>query len=753
MQDKLAQVALRTSLLYGLIAGLYILLSDRLLVSIVSDPAAIGRLATYKGVVFVIVTALLLYTALRTQLHRWEKEAVGRIAAEEALRQNEARYRLLAENTGDVIWLYDVKANRFTYVSPSVYRLRGFTPEEIVGKTMEEVLAPASVPFVRVRLPECIAALEAGDESARLQTREVDQPHKDGSMVSTEVVTTLLQDGEGRVTQILGVSRDITERKRAEQAIHEKSERLDLALNAAKAGFWEWDLRTNENIWSDELWPLYGLTPHLCKPSYELWLQSIHPDDRPLAGSTVRDASLRGDELNVEWRVNHPGGPERWLMSRGRPEHDQHGRVIRYLGIVIDITERKRAEEALLETKERYRSLFGNMLDGYAYCRMFYEAGRPLDFVYLEVNPAFESLTGLKDVIGKRVSEVIPGIREENPGLFEIYGRVARTGKPEKFETCLGSLHTWFSIAVYSPEKECFVTIFENITERKWAEHALRESETRYRALFESSPLPKWLYNPSTLAILAVNNAAVEHYGYSHEEFLGMTIRDVRPPGEAKRTEAALESDPSQHSHAGVWRHRKKDGALIDVDMYTHEVVLGGQSLRIAVLYDITDLKRAGAALVESEEKYRRLVENAWEAIYVVQRGVVMFGNNRFAEMTGLNLSEVVGKSMYDLIPPEEHAHARDHHDRLLRGEVSPGPEAFRVLAQEGAERWVSVNAVQISWLGNPATLNFATDMTDRKRAEDVREATVGLLRLCNKAGGSRELMEDLIRYFQQLTG
>src|SRR3972149_488259 len=114
----------------------------------------------------------------------------------------------------------------------------------------------------------------------------------------------------------------------------------------------------------------------------------------------------------------------------------------------------------LQEKKELYRSLFENMLNGYAYCRMYFDQGHPQDFIYLDVNSAFESLTGLKNVVGKKVSEVIPGIRESHPELFEIYGRVALTGKPEKFEMYVEALKMWFAVSVYSPEKEHFVARF-----------------------------------------------------------------------------------------------------------------------------------------------------------------------------------------------------------------------------------------------------------------------------------------------------
>ncbi len=141
----------------------------------------------------------------------------------------------------------------------------------------------------------------------------------------------------------------------------------------------------------------------------------------------------------------------------------------------------RQTQEALRESEELYRSLFENMLNGFAYCRMLFDQEKPRDFIYLAVNNAFESLTGLTNVIGKKVSEVIPGVQESDSGLFEIYGRVALSGKPERFEWHLTSMNMWFSISVYSPAKEHFVALFDVITERKEAEAKLHDTLERLR--------------------------------------------------------------------------------------------------------------------------------------------------------------------------------------------------------------------------------------------------------------------------------
>lgn len=145
------------------------------------------------------------------------------------------------------------------------------------------------------------------------------------------------------------------------------------------------------------------------------------------------------------------------------------------------------------ESEFSYKMLFNNMITGMAYCEMIFDTNeKPIDFIYLKINRNFAKLTGLtEDVVGKKVTETIPKIRTSNPELFYIYGRVALTGKSEEFETYVKPLKRWFSISVYSPKKQFFVAIFQNITKQKLIDKNLEESEKAALKILKDLKLEK----------------------------------------------------------------------------------------------------------------------------------------------------------------------------------------------------------------------------------------------------------------------
>ncbi len=267
-------------------------------------------------------------------------------------------------------------------------------------------------------------------------------------------------------------------RKRAEESLRKSEERFNLAMRGTNDGLWDWNLKTGELFYSPRWKAILGYADDELENRYDSWERLLHPEDLAPTLARLHDfLEGRAPKYEVEFRMLHKAGHYVDILSRGFLLYGDQGEAVRVVGTHVDITERKRTFVAIRESENRYRSLFDNMLEGFASCRMIRDqAGLPLDFVYLDVNKAFEGLTGLGDVVGKRVSEVIPGIRDSNPDLLERYDRVAQTGQPDCFETFVPPLGIWFSISVYSTEQGCFIAVFDNITARKNAEAAQKNT-------------------------------------------------------------------------------------------------------------------------------------------------------------------------------------------------------------------------------------------------------------------------------------
>jgi PAS domain S-box-containing protein len=201
-----------------------------------------------------------------------------------------------------------------------------------------------------------------------------------------------------------------------------------------------------------------------------------NPNDRSfLINSLMKKGMIRDHEFKMKTKA----GTIIQVSINANLISDAVDNQMYIVGVIRNITERKLSKEILIESEARYQSLFENMLNGYAYCQMLYDDGQPNDFIYLNVNKVFETLTGLRNVEGKRVTELIPGIRESDNNLFEIYGRVALTGIPEFVEMHVEALNDWYSISVYSTKREYFIAVFDVITKRKLAEKELIEAKEK----------------------------------------------------------------------------------------------------------------------------------------------------------------------------------------------------------------------------------------------------------------------------------
>ncbi|MGD0958173.1 MAG: response regulator [Methylomonas sp.] len=197
--------------------------------------------------------------------------------------------------------------------------------------------------------------------------------------------------------------------------------------------------------------------------------------------------------------------------------------------------------DRMLACVDDFKSLLEHMLNGVAYCKILYEHERPADFIYLYVNPAFEQLTGLKNIQGKRASEVIPNIQKLDAAIMEIYGRVALGGAPEKFEMYLDSLKMWFTVSAYSTKHEHFVAVFDVISERKQVEAEIRARDEKLQALFEMSPLGI-ARNAMDGRFMEANPAFLDMIGYSTEEFSKLSYWDLTPKEYAGQEAEQLKS-------------------------------------------------------------------------------------------------------------------------------------------------------------------------------------------------------------------
>ncbi|MGO9569460.1 MAG: PAS domain S-box protein [Desulfomonilaceae bacterium] len=397
-----------------------------------------------------------------------------------------------------------------------------------------------------------------------------------------------------------------------------------------------------------------------------------------------------------------------------------------------DITERKRAEQARRESEKRYHSLFENMLEGYAYCKMFFEDGKPQDFIYLDVNEAFERLTGLGSVVGKKATELIPGIRDSNPELLEVYARVALTGNPEKLETHVAFLGIWFSVSVYSTEREHFIAVFDNISERKQAEELLRQAEHRYRRLFEDAPLMYVITrNERGVPFISdCNELFLGSVGHSRDEVVGQPLADFYSPNSR---EELLERGGYSRALAGEFLIGERqlltsDGRLIPTLLYTAtEVNSSGQVIGTRAMFvDITQRKKAEEALRKSEERLELALRGAelglWDWQVQTGQGVA---NRRAAEILGYTLEEIEQTLGFwqSLLHHDDKARALEKVSDHLAGLTDYFEDEYRLRAKSGEWKWILARGkvTERDSDGMPLRMTGTyLDISKRRRAEEA---------------------------------
>ncbi|HEU5261860.1 MAG TPA: PAS domain S-box protein [Gemmatimonadales bacterium] len=280
------------------------------------------------------------------------------------------------------------------------------------------------------------------------------------------------------------------------------------------------------------------------------------------------------------------------------------------------------------------------------------------------------------------------------------------------------------------------VAAFSDITERQRAQQALRESEERHRLLFERNPLPAWVFDLETLRFLAVNDAAVQAYGYTRDEFLSLTIADIRPPEDVAALREKVARITAGHPGGGTWRHRKKDGSLIEVEITSHVLTFAGRPAELVLARDITARRRAEEALRASEERFRTLAATATDAIVSAdQRGNVTYFNPGAERIFGYTAEEVNGKPLTLLMPERfRDAHRAGLARYLATGEARVVGTTVELAGRrkDGAEFPLELSLA--SWRGGTeiAFTGIMRDITERKRAEETLRRYAAQLEVAN---------------------
>lgn len=258
--------------------------------------------------------------------------------------------------------------------------------------------------------------------------------------------------------------------------------------------------------------------------------------------------------------------------------------------------------------------------------------------------------------------------------------------------------------------------------ERITAEAAMRQRDEDFRVLFASNPMPMWVFDETTLRFLAVNQAAVMHYGYTEEEFLAMTIADIRPPEDVPALMQAGPPPENGIQHYGVWRHRTKDGRLIRVEITSHGIQFGGRTAELVLAHDVTQQLESEAALRESEERFRQVVENIHEVFWMtdVEHREMFYISPGYEPIWGRSAANLIqSPSVWlEAIHPDDRTRVAE---AMRTKQVTGGyDETYRIVRPDGTVRWIRDQAFPVRRNDEPVTrvVGIAEDVTERKLLE-----------------------------------
>jgi PAS domain S-box-containing protein len=491
------------------------------------------------------------------------------------------------------------------------------------------------------------------------------------------------------------------------------------------------------------------------KPSGTWLAEYLYPDDHASVMAMIEEAIRTKTNFEMEHRVRRLDGSVGWTFSRAVPLLDSSGEIIEWIGAAKDVTERKRAEHALLGSEERYRRLLSQMNEGYCLIEvLFDEHEHAVDYRFLEISPGFAALTGLNGAVGTRILELVPDL---DVFWFEFYGRVAVTGEPAHLISEVKAMNRWFEISASKdggPNSRTVAVFFNNVTKQKEAEAALRESEQAYRTLFDSIDegfcIIESLFDehdhPIDYRFLEVNPAFERQTGLLAPH--GRRMRELVPAieahwietyGKVARTGEAVRLVSSVKDMGNRW-----------FDVYACRVDEPERRKVALIFNDITARMQVETVLLESERRLRFVMDSMpQKVVTTTPDGVADYFNPQWSEFTGLSLQQITDGGWAQLLHPDDLAEAiRLWQHAVANGE--PNRHEQRLRRADGEYRWHLSLAVPMrnatgeitQWIGS------VTDVHEVKEANRRKDEFLAMLahELRNPLAPIRNMLEVLRR-------